>query len=232
MGIDRQSRIEKTCSICGKKFTRRPCEDRGDRSVCSKECADQLKKGDFRVKDSELEAHLLKLHAKLNRIPDLADLREAVKEDSNALHWSLYVRRGGLQYWQKKLFGKSTYRFVWETRCVDVFNEVLGYPDFKRQKTFPWLKNVKPGMKRPGVLRIDLYYPEYKLCIEFDGEGHFREISWGKGRDESLEDIRLRDELKTKLIKEHGLNMLRFRFDEPLEAEHVKERLTEFIELD
>jgi very-short-patch-repair endonuclease len=70
------------------------------------------------------------------------------------------------------------------------------------------------------------------LCIEFDGEGHFREISWGKGRDESLEDIRLRDELKTKLIKEHGLNMLRFRFDEPLEAEHVKERLTEFIELD
>lgn len=130
---------------------------------------------------------------------------------------------------EKKLFGKTTYRFVWESQCIDLFNSALEYPDFIAQKTFPWLKNYNNGKSRPGSLRVDVFYPRYNLCVEFDGEGHFQEINWKKGGDDTLQKVRERDELKTKLIEEHGLHLIRFRYDEPMTTEYVKKRLENYI---
>lgn len=230
MGIDRRRRIKKKCPICGKVFIVRHCEDKGDNNVCSRDCSDNLKRLKPFYSDQELADYLLDLHAEIGRIPNLHDLRQKKETNPDALHWSLYVRRGGLRYWQKKLFGKVTYRFVWESQCIDMFNSVLGNPDFMTQKTFPWLKNVNNGKSRPGSLRIDLFYPQYNLCVEFDGAGHFQEISWKKGSDESLRDIQERDRLKDFLVKKHGLKLLRFRYDEPLTTEYVMERLKDFID--
>lgn len=230
MGIDRQSRINKTCSICGKKFTVRPCEEK-DNNVCSKECSDTLKRVKPQYSDDDMAQYLISFKERIGRIPNLTDLKEEMMRNNDALHWALYVRRGGLRYWQKKLFGKVTYCFTWETKCIEAFNKVMGYSDFTTQKTFPWLKHYKEGMKRAGVLRIDLFYPKYNLCIEFDGEGHFQQIDWKKGSNESLEVVQNRDKLKDKLIYEHGLKLLRFRYDEPLTTEYVTERLKEFIDL-
>jgi len=229
MGIDRRSRIKKKCPVCGKMFIIRPCEDRGDNNVCSKDCSDKLKTLKPFYSDQELTEYLLSLHKKLERIPDLNDLRQEMDDNPNALHWALYVRRGGLRYWQKKLFGKTTYRFVWESRCIDLFNSALEYPDFIAQKTFPWLKNYNNGKSRPGSLRVDVFYPRYNLCVEFDGEGHFQEINWKKGGDDTLQKVRERDELKTKLIEEHGLHLIRFRYDEPMTTEYVKKLLENYI---
>lgn len=231
MGIDRQKRIDKTCCICGRKFTIRPCEDRGENNVCSKKCSDSLKQIKPMYSDEDMEKYLFGLKKRIDRIPNLTDLKIETENNKDALHWSLYVRRGGLQYWQKKLFGETTYCFAWENGCIEFFNKILGYPEFKTQKTFPWLKHYEAGMKRPGVFRIDLYYPKYKLCIEFDGEGHFQAINWKKGANEPLEDIQKRDRLKDRLIQEHGLKLLRFRYDEPLTTEYVRKRLSQFIDL-
>jgi hypothetical protein len=230
MGIDRQKRIEKVCGICGKKFTIRPCEDRGENNVCSKECSDKLKQVKPMYSDEDMTKYLIELKEQLGRIPNLTDLKTETVANKDSLHWALYVRRGGIRYWQKKLFGKTTWNFVWEDECIEFFNKTLGYPEFKTQKTFSWLKNYDNGKERPGVLRIDLYYPKYKLCIEFDGEGHFQEINWKKGNNETLEEVQERDRLKDKLVKEHGLKMLRFRYDEPLTTEYVIERLKEYID--
>ncbi len=229
MGIDRQERIEKTCSICGKKFAIRPCEER-IHNVCSKECSDALKHVKPKYSDEDMTRYLIKLKERIGRIPNLADLRKEMELNNDALHWSLYVRRGGLQFWQKKLFGKITYYFTWENNCIEFFNKILEYPDFKTQKTFSWLKNYNNGKERAGALRIDLFYPKYKLCIEFDGEGHFQQIDWKKGNNETLEEVKERDRLKDKLIKDHGLKILRFRYDEPLTTEYVTEKLKKFID--
>lgn len=43
---------------------------------------------------------------------------------------------------------------------------------FEREKTFPDLHG-----KRKVPLRYDFYLPIQKICIEFDGEPHYREIS-------------------------------------------------------
>lgn len=230
MGIDRHKRIKKICPICGKEFYIRPCESRGERNVCSKACSDALKREYPMVSDEEMTQYLISLKERLGRIPNLNDLRAEMEINKDALHWSLYVRRGGLRYWQKKLFGKTTYYFTWETSCIDMFNNVLGYPDYKTQKTFKWLKNYDNGKTRPGVLRIDLFYPKYNLCVEFDGEGHFQQINWRKGGNEPLEVAQSRDKLKDKLIRQHGLKLLRFRYDEPLTTEHIKKRLSQFID--
>jgi very-short-patch-repair endonuclease len=230
MCIDRQSRIEKTCSICGRQFTIRPCEDRGDRNVCSKKCSDALKHERPQISDEEMAQYLISLKERIGRIPSLNDLRKETSVDKGALHWALYVRRGGLRYWQKKLFGKTTYCFTWEFSCTDTFNEVLGHPDFATQKTFKWLKNNDNDKTRAGSLRIDLFYPQYDLCIEFDGEGHFKQIDWKKGKNETLEVVQKRDRLKDELLKQHGLKLLRFRYDEPLTTEYVKKRLSQFID--
>lgn len=182
------------------------------------------------ISDEEMKQYLISLKERIGRIPCLSDLQKEMDINKNALHWALYVRRGGLRYWQKKLFGKTTYRFTWEATCIDVFNKVLGYPEFKTQKTFPWLKHHENGKKRVGALRVDLFYPQYNLCIEFDGEGHFQQIDWKKGGNESLEEVQKRDQLKDELIQAHGLKMLRFRYDEPLTTEHVKKRLSQLID--
>jgi len=230
MGIDRQNRIDKICSICGKKIVIRPCEDRGERNVCSKECSDALKRKNPRYTDDEMKQYLISLKERIGRIPTLTDLKEEMVQNENALHWALYTRRGGLRYWQQKLFGNTTYPFAWEYTCIDVFNKVLGYPDFVTQKTFPWLKHYDNGKTRAGSLRIDLFYPQYKLCVEFDGEGHFQEINWRKGKKEPLEDVKRRDRIKDELIPANGLKLLRFRYDEPLTTEYVKKRLSQFID--
>ncbi len=231
MGVDRQSKIKKTCPICGKKFTRRPCEDKGENSVCSKKCSDMLKHVKPQYSDEEMKQYLITLKNRIGRVPSLSDLKVEMTRNKDALHWALYIRRGGLRYWQQKLFGKTTYCFTWEYTCIGVFNEVLGYPDFSTQKTFPWLKHYNNGKSRAGSLRIDLFYPQYNLCIEFDGEGHFQQIDWKKGGNESLEEVQKRDRLKDRLIQKHGLKLLRFRFDEPLTTEYVRERLSQFIDL-
>ncbi len=227
MGKDRQKHITKKCPVCGRAFRVRQCEVVENGNTCSRKCANIFKKGRYYISDKEMATYLKGLKVKLGRIPNLTDLKYETENNDDALHWSLYVRRGGLRYWQKRLFGATTYCFIWETTCIDAFNDVLGCPEFKTQKTFKWLRNYQPGMKRPGVLRVDLYYPKYKLCVEFDGEGHFQEIPWATGTQEPLELVQHRDSIKNKLIPEHGLKLLRFRYDEPLTREHILKRLSE-----
>jgi len=80
------------------------------------------------------------------------------------------------------------------TRNVDWFPE----------KTFDNLVHIYK-------LRIDVYIPRFKLCIECDGQQHFESISaWGG--DVSYWTNRYRDKLKDIFIIGNGMNLLRIPY--------------------
>ena len=62
-------------------------------------------------------------------------------------------------------------------------------------------------------LPFDFYLPDYNMCIEYDGEQHFTEISiWG-GLIE-LENTKKRDKIKNEYCNKKNIQLLRIKYDE------------------
>ncbi|MFA5024264.1 MAG: hypothetical protein WC523_04870 [Patescibacteria group bacterium] len=102
------------------------------------------------------------------------------------------------------------------------FNNVVQY----NQYPFSWLKNNRK-------LEIDIWLPDIKLAIEYDGEQHFMPIKFGSTQTKNDTQKKLlacikRDKLKDKLIKEHPEEVkyfIRFNFKEKLTKECVINKL-------
>ncbi len=175
--------------------------------------------------DEQLEQAMRALHDKLERIPSARDLNKFCKEGL-CPSAATYALRGGIPFWQKKLFGKSLRRWrAWEYECIHLFNKVLDYPEFKREKRFNWLRSPLSNYH----LRVDVYYPELKLCVEFDGVAHFKPIKFLQNQDkeEQFRRTQIHDETKNNVIPSKGLKLIRFKYDEPVTEEHVARRLSQ-----
>jgi very-short-patch-repair endonuclease len=64
-------------------------------------------------------------------------------------------------------------------------------------------------------LRFDFYLPDYKMCVEYDGEQHFKQMKALLGEERSLkvlEDVKKRDRIKNKYCKENNINLLRINY--------------------
>ena len=73
--------------------------------------------------------------------------------------------------------------------------------EYVREKTFKDCINKK-------MLPFDFYLPKQNLCIEFDGEQHFKEINYFGGKT-NFEEIKKRDEIKTKYCEDNNIKLLR-----------------------
>ena len=75
--------------------------------------------------------------------------------------------------------------------------------------------------------RFDFYLPDRRLLIEYDGEQHFRPVTFGgMSESEALKvhnQIKRRDKKKNVWAKENGFTLLRVRYDE--DVEHVLEAM-------
>jgi hypothetical protein len=94
-------------------------------------------------------------------------------------------------------------------------------------KKFKWLKT-----KRKGKLELDIYIPDIKLAIEYDGRQHFMPVNFGGISDEEAANnyraIKNRDKLKNKKIKEHPEDVkyfIRFNYKEKITKEYVVKKL-------
>lgn len=67
--------------------------------------------------------------------------------------------------------------------------------------------------KNIGKLVFDFYLPEYNLCIEYDGEQHYKEKSFFGGED-GLRKTQMRDKIKDKYCVDNNILLLRIRYDE------------------
>ena len=74
-----------------------------------------------------------------------------------------------------------------------------------RQKKFEQCKNKQS-------LPFDFYLPELNICIEYDGEQHYKSIPYWGG-DKYLKYIQNNDKIKTKYCKTNNIKLIRIRYD-------------------
>lgn len=73
---------------------------------------------------------------------------------------------------------------------------------------------------------FDFYLPDYNLAIECDGAQHFRSKNNGWESQFKLQEMRERDEAKTKYCKEHGILLYRICFWDHVKFEELRERFS------
>jgi hypothetical protein len=80
--------------------------------------------------------------------------------------------------------------------------------------------------------RFDIYVPDLRLVIEYDGEGHFKPIDWsGKGIEEAitlLEATQQRDKLKDMYCYDNNMFILRIPYTE---QNNIKQLINETIKI-
>lgn len=175
--------------------------------------------------DEQMGQMLKSIGKKIGRVPSSRDIDKFSKEGLCPSSMT-YGLRGGISFWQKKVFGKHLRKWrAWEYECISLFNKVLDFPEFRREKRFNWLRSPLTNYH----LRVDVFYPDFDLCVEFDGEAHFKPIKFlpNQNPEEEFERTKLHDAIKNDLIPKNGLKLLRFKHDEPLNEEHIKIRLRE-----
>lgn len=78
-----------------------------------------------------------------------------------------------------------------------------------RQYSFNECKNI-------NRLSFDFYLPKYNLCIEYDGQQHFKPVDFsGKNRKRSIDEFTntlIRDAIKNQYCEDNNINLLRIPF--------------------
>ena len=93
----------------------------------------------------------------------------------------------------------------WEIFIGDYLNSLNIV--FNPQKRFDDCRNKKQS----DMLPFDFYLPDYNICIEYDGEHHFRPIeSWG-GYEKFL-ITKENDNIKNEYCKNHNIGILRLPY--------------------
>lgn len=115
---------------------------------------------------------------------------------------------------------------VEQRKLVNILNAMFPKSTVKENyRGFDWLKYKRN-------LELDIFIPEYKLAIEYDGKQHFKLSYFGdstkKGSKQVLKEIQKRDRLKDKLIKENKQDIkyfVRFNYKDKITKEMVKLKL-------
>lgn len=80
--------------------------------------------------------------------------------------------------------------------------------EFEEQKMFQDCVNSMSGRK----LKFDFYIKKLNICIEFDGEQHFRPSRNGRISEEQVSKIKFRDNIKNDFCKSTGKRILRISY--------------------
>jgi hypothetical protein len=113
-----------------------------------------------------------------------------------------------------------------QVKLQDILVELLDCNAKPNYKGFEWLKNKRN-------LEIDLWFPDLKLAVEYDGVQHFKPTRYSNGQSEEsmlkqFKGCQKRDRLKTRLIKKHPNEVaffIRFNYKEKLTKDNVLRKL-------
>ncbi len=100
---------------------------------------------------------------------------------------------------------------------IELLNMVRGlYPDEEV------IHQASPGWL--GLQRLDIFIPERKLAIEYQGKQHFEPVDFFGG-EEGYKRNQERDARKLKLCKKSGISLIYFNYDEEVTEDLVKKRV-------
>lgn len=88
--------------------------------------------------------------------------------------------------------------------------------EYEREKIFPGLVRY----------RYDFYIKEFNLCVEFDGEHHFKAVEFWGG-EEYLEEVRKSDSIKNDWCQQNGIHLLRIPYWDEESIPEILKRLVE-----
>ncbi|MEF8847392.1 MAG: hypothetical protein V5A57_03130 [Candidatus Paceibacterota bacterium] len=108
--------------------------------------------------------------------------------------------------------------WVSETVLKNIISKLLQPTGYKvKQHAHPdWLKGQ----------HLDVYLPDLDLGIEYMGKQHYQPVEHFGG-EENLKENKKRDKKKKEKCDKNGVQLIYFRYDEPLEPEFVAEKLSE-----
>ena len=101
-----------------------------------------------------------------------------------------------------------------ETQVIQLLNNLN--IKFISQKSFDGCKNKK-------LLKFDFYLPKYNICVECDGEQHYR-IREFNGGEEGFKNTKLRDKIKEVYCENNNIPLLRISY-----KDNIKEKLLSFL---
>ena len=76
-------------------------------------------------------------------------------------------------------------------------------------------------------LFFDFYLPEYNICIEYDGEQHFKSVEYFGG-EKTFEENKIRDNIKNEYCKNNNIHLIRISYKEKIE-EKLNYELASFL---
>ena len=109
----------------------------------------------------------------------------------------------------------------------NILESILDVKSLSNYKGFGWLKTSKYGK-----LELDIYFPDIKLAVEYDGEQHFVPVNFGgissKEAKKNLKKTKKLDKLKNIRIAQHPEDVkyfIRFGYKNNITSDCVLEKL-------
>lgn len=127
--------------------------------------------------------------------------------------------RSGSSYCSQACRIKGHFQSKEEDRAVQVVADIL-HECPERQKTFLWLRSSK---NRP--LHLDAFFPLHSLAVEYDGASHRRFMPMYHRSRKVFQRGMERDKEKARLLRGHGITLLRIRDDEPHGTQALRVRI-------
>jgi len=103
---------------------------------------------------------------------------------------------------------------------IDKFTKALNEKPIKEMK-FDWLLNSENGRQ----LRIDAYYPNANIAIEYNGPQHYMVDGLYTTTNEMLEYRQNLDFLKYSLIKEKGIKLIIIHYLDKITEEYIQNKI-------
>lgn len=80
-----------------------------------------------------------------------------------------------------------------------------------------------------NYLYVDGYFPENNLAVEYDGQQHYEFVKFFHENEENFERRKMLDKHKEKILKELNINLIRIRYDDPINIDFIKEKIKSTI---
>lgn len=104
--------------------------------------------------------------------------------------------------------------------AINKFTQIIGEAPIK-EKTFDWLINTKTNQK----FRIDAYYPDANIAIEYNGSQHYYVDGRYTKNQEQLEYRMMLDKTKYDLIKQHDIHLIVIHYQDKIDEQYIQEKL-------